>query len=300
MRLILLILAISVGYWFFSDRGRVVIISPLSDSFEITPTPTQKPMLGIFSKSKKPDDLKAIVKTIADAKWKNYSILVSDYNSDFQMAINESTIFDATSVNKIPILVVLYREINAGNIDFDKTITLQAKDIQDYGTGSMRYDKPGTVYSVKTLARLMIQKSDNTAAYILANHILKLKDIQTFIESLGTTQTDMIKNTTSNRDIALLYKKMFDRDIANPALTAEMIGLLKDTDFEDRLPAQLPDDVIVYHKIGTGVGAVHDAGVVESEKTKYYIGIFTSNITDEERTSEEIAVISKAVYEFMQ
>ena len=276
---------------------RAAVISPLSDSFA---APTRRPIIGFFSKSKKPDDLRTAVKAVADAKWKNYSVMVVDFTSNFQMAINETAIFDAASVNKIPILVALYHEADQGRISFDKTITLQAKDIQDYGTGSIRYDPPGTVYSVKTLARLMIQKSDNTAAYILANYVLTLKGIQSYIESLGTTQTDMIENTTSNRDTALLFRKMFNGEIANPALTQEMIGLLKDTDFEDRLPAQLPEGVVVYHKIGTGVGAVHDTGVVESGKTKYYVGIFTSNITDEEQTSEEIAEVSKVVYEFMK
>jgi hypothetical protein len=55
----------------------------------------------------------------------------------------------------------------------------------------------------------------------------------------------------------------------------------------------------VYHKIGTGIGGVHDAGVVESANAKYYIGVFTSDITDEERAAEEVATVSKAVYELM-
>ncbi len=285
-------------------RASEAVISPLASDFD-SPKPVEETqsgnskILSMFSKSKKPDDLRSAVKELADAKWKNYSVYVVDLTSNFEMGINEAAIYDGASVNKVPILVTLYHEASQGNIDFSDTITMQAKDVQDYGTGSMRYDKPGTVYSIKTLARLMIQKSDNTAAYILANHILGLKDIQTYIETLGTTQTDMMKNTTSNKDIAILFRKMFDGTITNKALTEEMIGFFKDTDFEDRLPAQLPDDAISYHKIGTGVGAVHDAGVITNGRTKYYIGVFTSNIQDEERTSEEVARVSRAVYDFM-
>jgi beta-lactamase class A len=293
------------GYW-VSSLYQAPTVSPLADDFGV-PTPTQvltqtqtrQPLLGFLSKSKKPDELRTIVKAVADPKWKNYSVMIVDLNSNFQMTINESAIFDGASVNKIPILVTLYHMANEGTIDLNKTITMQARDVQDYGTGSMRYDRPGSVYSIKTLALLMIQKSDNTAAYILANHVVGLSKIQSYIESLGTTQTDMEENTTSNKDIALLFKQMFEGKVTNAALSAEMIGFLKDTDFEDRLPAQLPEDVFVYHKIGTGIGAVHDVGVVEFGKTKYYIGIFTSNITDEERTSEEVAAVSKTIFEFM-
>lgn len=286
-------------------RGKTTkIISPLADEqTQTTPQPTAQEssssFLKLFSGAKKPEELRTVVKQHADSKWKNYSIVVSDLNSSFQMSLNESTIFDGASVNKIPILVTLYHQVQEGEIDLSDTITLQSKDIQDYGTGSMRYDDPGSVYSLQTLARLMVQQSDNTAAYILANHIVGLSDIQAYIESLGTTQTDMEKNTTSNHDTQLLFKAMFTGKVADDAHTREMIGFLRDTDFEDRLPAQLPENAIVYHKIGTGVGAVHDVGVVESANTKYYIGVFTSNITDEERTSEEVAQISKLIYEFM-
>lgn len=291
----LLILLLS-AYVLIRPHQSTAIISPLPDDF----TPPRKPFFEFLSKSKKPEDLKNTVKALADSKWKNYSILVIDFNSDFVIGLNETSMYDAASINKIPILAMLYHQASNKGIDFSKTITLQAKDIQDYGTGSIRYDSPGSVYSIRTLANLMIKKSDNTAAYILANHILKLKDIQSYIESLGLTQTNMIDNTTSNKDMGLLFTEIFKGNVANTALTTEMIGLLKDTDFEDRLPAKLPDGVTVYHKIGTGIGAVHDAGVVEHEDSKYYIGIFTSNITDEEQVSEQVAEVSKAVYEFMR
>lgn len=302
--LFLVILFLPV-YFLFRPHQSAAVISPIPDDFNapISQTPTEvahTSLLNFLSKAKKPDNLKTPLKALADKKWNNYSILVVDFNSDFVMGLNESAIYEAASVNKIPILATLWHKASQGNIDLTKTITMQAKDVQDYGTGSMRYDRIGTVYSIQTLARLMIQKSDNTAAYIIANHILKLSEIQSYIESLGATQTDMMKNTTSNKDIALLFQKIFNGNVANTALTAEMIGLLKDTDFEDRLPAMLPDGVTVYHKIGTGVGAVHDVGVVEFEKNKYYIGIFTNDITDEEQTSEEVAQISKAVFEFMR
>lgn len=261
---------------------------------------THKLLFEFLIKGKKPEDLKNAIKAAADSKWTNYSILVVDLNSDFTVALNETTIYNAASVNKIPILAALYHAASNGSIDMSKTITIQAQDIQDYGTGSIRYDPPGSVYTIKTLTNLMIKKSDNTAAYILANYIVTLPTIQSYIESLGLTQTDMTYNTTSNKDMALLFKKIFSGEVANTALTQEMTGLMKDTDFEDRLPAKLPENATTYHKIGTGIGVVHDVGIVEYEKMKYYIGVFTDNINDEEQTSEEVADISRAIFEFMK
>ena len=269
------------------------IISPLPD--------TQSPNVisFFFGNKKNPDDLKRQLVNLIDTEWNNFSIYVKDLNDDFELDINKSVIYTAASINKIPILAVLYYSAQKGEVNLDGTITLQKDDIQDYGTGSIRYDTPGTVYSIKTLARLMMQKSDNTAAYIIANHILSVDTIQSLINTWGLTQTDIINNKTSNNDMAILLEKIFHEKITNTALTQEMLSLLKDSDFEDRLPKLLPKGTNIYHKIGTEIGAVHDVGIIVSPKKSYYIGIFTSDITDEEQAADLEAKVSKAVYDFL-
>jgi beta-lactamase class A len=270
------------------------IISPIAGDYH--------PDTSIFKflkKEKDPDVLRDKIKqTVGDA-WDNYSVYVVDFNSKFTMGMNESTIFTAASINKVPILAALYTKAAKGQIDFDKVITLQAADIQDYGTGTIRYDPAGSTYSVKTLTRLMMQKSDNTAAFLLANYILSLDVIQSYVNENGMTQTDMINNKTSNRDMATLFQKIFNKKITTPALSDEMLDFLKNSDFEDRIPLLLPKGTTVYHKIGTAPGAVHDAGVVVNGKTAYYIGIFTSDVPDEEQAAKLAADVSKTVYTFM-
>lgn len=289
---------LAIGYFVavnVSSRSQP-IISPLADD-----RPVQKPasLIKIFAKDKTPESLgKALLTTVA-GKWVNYSILVIDYNSDFEMAVNDRVIYTAASVNKIPILAALYWQVAKGEIDLDDTVTIQAKDVQDYGTGVIRYEKPGGSYSIKTLARLMMQKSDNTAAYVLAQYTVGIKTIQQLVDSWGLTQTDIENNKTSNRDMALLMKKIYNREITDTAHTQEMLAFFKDSDFEDRLPALLPDSAAVYHKIGTEVGTVHDVGIVQDGNLLYYIGIFTNDIRDEEQAAEQLAQVSKAVYDFM-
>jgi beta-lactamase class A len=292
--LILFLLCAFVTYRYYDEQNQR-IVSPIPEDH----TP-DTPLLQIFRPEKNPDKLVSIVKeTVGDA-WDNYSVYVVDFKSRFSMGINESTIYSAASVNKVPILAALYAEAQKGSADLDRVITLQEQDRQDYGTGSIRYDPAGTEYSVKTLARLMMQKSDNTAAHLLANYIVGLDTVQSYINGWGMTQTDMVNNKTSNADMALLFKKIFDKQITSPALSLELLDLLKDSDFEDRLPALLPKDAVVYHKIGTGTGSVHDVGVVSGGKLTYYIGIFTSDITDEEQSSVLLSQVSKKVYDFMK
>lgn len=270
----------------------------------ISPLPPKetKPasVLAIFSHKKDPEELKKMIKQKIGLTWKNYSVLVVDTKSDFRAGINDTEMFTAASVNKIPILAALYIGIQKGDIDPDQVITLQEDDIQYYGTGSMQGDGAGSTYTIKTLARLMMQQSDNTAAYLLANQIVGLDKIQALLNGWGMTQTDMINNKTSNNDTYMIMKKIYEGNVANPAYTQEMLSFFKDTELEDRLPGLLPKDVVVYHKIGSEIGFMHDVGVVVGPTTTYYIGIFTSDITDEPETTKLMAEVSKLVYDYMK
>lgn len=285
-----LTLIMLAGFFFLGGKTR--IISPIPDD-------PKNPILGMFAARRDPDELKQRIRAAIGNSWKNYSVYVVDFESDFIAGINESEIFSAASVNKIPILAVLYDQAKSGRVNFDQTITVQEEDVQDYGTGSIRYDPPGSTYSVKTLARLMMQKSDNTAAFLLGTYVLGFPTVDSVISGWGLTQTDMVNNKTSNRDMAILMRRIYDHMVTSPALTAEMLGFMKDSDFEDRIPGVLPKDVAVYHKIGTGEGAVHDAGIVTRDNTAYYIGIFTADVTDIEAAVKLEAKISKIVFDYM-
>ncbi len=279
---------------FFTERKNNPTVSPIADA-------AYGKILGIFTVRKDPADLKKkVINAVGDA-WRNYSVYVVDLNSTFTMGINEREVFTGASINKLPILAVLYDEVQKGAVNFDQIVTLQDNDIQDYGTGSIRYDPPGTTYSVKTLARLMIQKSDNTAAFLLNNYVLSPETVQKTITGWGLTQTDMTANKTSNADVAVLLTKMFRGNITNPSATAEMLGFLKDTDFENRLPAKLPKDATIYHKIGNGdTGEIHDVGIVTRGNTKYYVGILTTNVSDVDAAEKLEADVSKLIFDFMQ
>ncbi len=297
IRKLFILLCIIANGVFFIKRQQPTIISPVpAEIFQESPS-----QIVLFAKKKDPQELQRLIHAMIGTTWKNYSVLVKDLNRSFEVGISDTVIYEAASVNKISILAALYKKAGEGSVDLNKQITVQAKDIQDYGTGVIRYEKPGGVYSVKTLARLMMQKSDNTAAYILSSYIVSTADIQTLLPTWGLTQTEMvINNQTSNRDMAILLPKLLDGKIVHPALTLELRSFLKDSDFEDRLPQLLPKTATVFHKTGDAIASLHDVGVVEDEKLKYYIGIFTSEISNEEETKRLMAKISKLVYDYLR
>jgi beta-lactamase class A len=287
---------LSIGFIVMIIRNRSTqIISPLSNSNQTIFTY----LTNLVKPKKDPVELKRKIENIVGNTWKNYSVYVKDMNSGFDMGIGEEVMYTAASVNKVPILAALYYENQKGDVDMNKVVTLQADDIQSYGTGIIQYDPPGTTYTVKTLARLMMEKSDNTAAYLLAHQILSMNQIQNLMNNWGLDQTDMVNNLTSNKDMGNLFEKIYHGKIANRGQTLEMLSFLKNSDFEDRIPALLPKNTTVYHKIGNGPGFVHDVGIIDGPKSNYYIGILTSDITDDIEATKTAALISKSVFDYM-
>lgn len=253
---------------------------------------------AVQKKSKQ--DLLEEINSLISTSSGTYSINIYDINKDDGFGINEEMIHDAASVNKIPILASLYHLSEKGEVDLEKIIIPQKKDIQDYGTGSIRYDPTGTPYSIRTLAQLMMEKSDNTAAYVLASKIIGMKKIQNLVDSWGLSQTKMMENKTSTKDMATLLIKMYQGEITNKQLTAEMLGFMKKSDFDDRLPQGLPEGITIYHKTGNEVKKVHDVGIIDLQDKAYYLGILTTEITDEEKTKKNMAEISRLVFEYME
>jgi len=277
----------------------VKIIFAQTQPQTISPLPDPTGKSGTFSlfftkETKDPTLLLTQIKKIIDQQPGNYSVYVLDLINNQAFGINESVILTAASVNKIPILATLYKDAAAGTIDLNEIITLQPNDIQYYGTGILQGEGPGGEYSLKSLAQLMIKKSDNTAAFVLMQKLGATK-VQGTVNNLGLTQTNIEENLTSNKDMALLFQKIYSGQIVTKTNTRALLEMMSNSDFENRLPALLPKNVKVYHKIGTEVGFVHDVGIVETIGHPYYIGVMTSDISGEEQAETTIGQISLLV-----
>lgn len=241
------------------------------------------------------DSIKKDISNIIEKQKGTYSVYVVNLTTNQELGINEKQIYAAGSVNKVAIVTTLYFLASKGRINLDEKITVQKNDIQNYGTGKIRYEGAGGIYSLQSLAKLALQQSDNTATYILANRI-SMPVIQKTVHDWGLSQTDMENNKTSLADTYLLFKKIYQKKVTSEALTQELMGFLTDTDFEDRIPVFLPKQATVYHKTGDVAGGIHDVGLIESGGEVFFVGVLSSNIPDEKKAKEIIGKIANIVY----
>lgn len=257
----------------------------------VAPTPAPVPALDTAG-------LSQVLQSITSAAVGSYGISVIDLTSGQNLDLNATSPMNAASVNKLEILAALYHQVEAGQLKLDQTLTMSAANRQDYGTGVMRYQPLGTRYTLAQLATVLIEQSDNTASYMLAQCV-GLDTIDALVAQWGLKSTIVGQEVSTPADAAHFMQLLYQGKLANATDTNQMLQYLTHTAFHDRIPAGLPADVVVAHKIGTQVNVENDVALVALPGRPYILSIFAKDVTEEDAVPVEQA-ISRAVYQFEQ
>lgn len=223
-----------------------------------------------------------------------YGVYFISLTTGQKFGINENEQFVAASTTKVPINLYLFSKIAENKVQPDILLTY-TEDCYEEGTGSIQYEDFGKEYSIRDLARLSIEESDNAAINMLSKY-LGMEEIKKFMEGIVKHPVDLDDNLSNPKDMANYMKSVLDFNKKHKAEGDELLSYLENTEFNDRIPLYLPPDTIVAHKIGNQVQALHDIGIVFAQKS-YIISIMTKDINEDE-APEVIANISKMVYDF--
>ncbi|MGB9637196.1 MAG: serine hydrolase [Microgenomates group bacterium] len=224
-----------------------------------------------------------------------YGIFFQDLESNDSFEIAGQETFTAASLIKLPVLLTLYREAEAGRINLDEVYKLRNYD-KVSGAGSLQYKPAGFEITFRQMAELMGQQSDNTAFNIVSQRLGETK-IQELIDALGMTKTSFAKNETSPADIGLLFRKLYKEGIVYEKDKEEILGFLTNTIWEDRIPAGVPKGIKVSHKIGTEVGVISDAGIVFAPRP--FILVIMSQGANEIEAKKALPEITRKIYDLV-
>jgi len=112
--------------------------------------------------SPKPLDLlKHRLETISQGVSADWGVYIKSLDTGEEIAINADTAMDTMSAIKIPLLVDVYRQVDAGKINPADRIVLKTAD-KRFGTGVLRTLDDGVNLSFHDALTLMIIQSDNT------------------------------------------------------------------------------------------------------------------------------------------
>jgi len=223
-----------------------------------------------------------------------YGVYVYRFEDSKEYGLHQNEIFPAASLMKLPVILTLYQEAEAGKINLGEEYKLLEKDKRG-GAGVLQSRPVGEVYTYRKLAELMGQYSDNTANNVLVK-ILGPEKIQQTIDNLGMKKTNFAKYETAPQDIGLFFKKLYEDGVVTSQHKEEILKFLTKTGFEDRIPAGIPKEVRVAHKIGTEIGVFSDAGIVFSQKP--FVLVIMSKNARESEAKEVLPKITRAVWEW--
>jgi beta-lactamase class A len=266
------------------------------------PTSAKPPLPPAPARSQAVAKLHSKLQAIPKSHAGTYGVVVFDPYSGEEASLNADRRFVAASLSKLYALLTLYKAASRGALSLEDEITMHSSDVWAYGTGVLYRYPVGYTMTLRECAKFMIKESDNTAELML-NRYLGEENIEAELDRIGTNSTRYWHpiNTTTPNDILLVLKKIADPSYTSPQLSAEMLGLMTNTSFEDRLPKPLPTGTRVAHKIGSYESTFSDAGIVFPEESggtgqEYYIVVFSEGAPKEE-AKETIRDISLAAYE---
>ncbi|MGI9049452.1 MAG: serine hydrolase [Rubrobacteraceae bacterium] len=229
-----------------------------------------------------------------------YGIVIYDPASKKSVELNQDDYFTAASLAKLPVLLTLYREAARGAIDLDDEISILPTDVQDYGSGVLQNFPVGSTMTLRQCAKYLIKESDNTA-WVMLERTLGQDRINATLTALGDRDADYGSYLMNPDDVLLSLKAVDSTKFTGPRLSGEMLGLMTDTAYEDRLPYPLPDGTRVAHKIGTYGDTFSDAGIVfykdrTGKRRSYYVVVLSRGATEETARSA-IREVSLDTYE---
>ena len=235
--------------------------------------------------------------------------------------LNSDASFHAASTMKVPIMIQLFRRVDAGGLSLDYPLLLvnefgsivdgspYALDETDDSDSAM-YKLVGTRVTVRDLITHMITRSSNLATNSLVA-LANAAQAESTMRSLGARNIRVLRgvedqkafdkglnNTTTARDLSIILAAIQENKAASAKSCAAMRDVLLEQEFNTGIPAELPAGTRVAHKTGWITGITHDAAIVYPPKgPTYVLVVLTKGIPDEPTAEKLIADISRMVYE---
>lgn len=220
------------------------------------------------------------------------AVSVIDPATGVRLHIEGDRLFHAASTMKIPVMIEVFRQNEAGGPALDDEVVLRNEfrsivdgspySIEDDSDDSI-YERLGTSMTIEELTDNMITVSSNLATNLLID-ILDADSVQATSERLGTHRMVTLRgvedikayerglsNRATSADLAALLEAIMTGRAVSPEASARMIDILLRQEFNDMIPQGLPRDVRVAHKTGWITEIYHDAAIVLPPDAEPYV-----------------------------
>ena len=263
-----------------------------------------------------------IAARVAQTPGARVGVYYRDLDTGDSLLVNAQDRFHAASTMKVPVMIQLFRDKDAGRLSLDDSIPVTnsfasiidgspyALDKADDSDSSL-YAREGSRASVRELVNLMETVSSNLATNLLIARVDAARANAT-ARALGADSIQVLRgvedgkayragrnNTTTARDLGVLFLAIAQDRAASAASCQAMLEILGRQQFNEGIPAGLPAGTRVYHKTGwVGELVYNDAGIVElASGRRYVLAVLTGGIAGEDDAHKLVADLSRMIWE---
>ena len=276
-------------------------------------------LLAALTTAQSPATLESQVRSLIAASGAEVAVAYRTLDGKSELLIDPDKSFHAASTMKVPVMIELFRQAEAGLLKLDDPLTIrnEFRSIVDGSPYKLSegddsdlevYANVGKTMTLRRLNELMITVSSNFATNLLIEK-LGVENIRATVSRLGADGMKVLRgvedskafdkgmnNATTARGLLVLFEKIGQGKAVSVAADKEMLEVLKRQKFNDGIPAGLPKGTPVGHKTGTITRIHHDAGIVLGPRP-YVIVILVRGLQDQKISGPLMASISKAVWE---
>lgn len=212
------------------------------------------------------------------------SIFVWDYDTGKYVDIDASTPYSAASIIKIPVLIQLFKSIEANQLTIYDEMKLTPY-FRAEGSGDLQYKATNSTYTIDQLARVMITKSDNSATNMLMSAMGGMPDVNAGVRSWGLKNTHVNNwlpditgtNYTTARDLATMLYNLDNPGFLNINSREYIVDYMSHVENNRLIQSGLGPGALFVHKTGDIGKMLGDAGIVFAPSGKKYICVILAN-----------------------
>jgi beta-lactamase class A len=163
-----------------------------------------------------PATLESTIQARLDSLQAQSSFYGKQLSTGREVAVRADVPMNTASVIKIPVMILAFRDVDAGRLNLDERYTIRPED-RRRGSGLLQTFAPGLQPTLHDIVTQMIITSDNTATDIMIGKVGKDR-VNRMLDSLGYKQTRL--NATTGelfRDVWIQadpkYASMSDLDV---------------------------------------------------------------------------------------
>jgi beta-lactamase class A len=174
----------------------------------------------------------------------------------------------SASMIKVFILATAMEIVKDGNLSLDQNLTLHSYD-KVGGAGVLSGYASGTQLSLRTVLKLMITESDNTATNMIID-LIGMQTINDYIKEKNYNDTILQRkmmdfngreNYSSVRDLGAIFTKIYNHNCVSYECDEIMIEFLLGQTDTECLNAALPN-LRIAHKTGALSGLFDEGGII--------------------------------------